>query len=286
VRRALALVGVLLVHAGVAMADPHSPAAIEAAKRAARRLLEEGNQLFAKERFREALTRYKAAYEAYASPKILLNIGAVYEAMGDPINAASTYDRALHQPDLLPETKKDATQRLEAIDGKLARLVLRGAAAEGAAVEIDGVMIGRMPLPPQRLLTGPHDIRARLAGHSPFHLRVMGEAGQTMSIEVVLTPEQGAPPPESPPLAAAPQAPPPTAEPPPAPSTAPAPEVVAAPPPGEEPEGGITSQWWFWTVLVAVAAGGTAAVIATRSSSFDLRGSLGPPSSILDWEKH
>jgi hypothetical protein len=275
------LVGVLLVHASVAFADPHSPAAIEAAKRAARRLLDEGNQLFAKERFKEALSRYKAAYEAYASPKILLNIGAVYEAMGNPIDAASAYDRALTQPDLPGETKKDATQRLEAIDGKLAHLVLQGAAAEGAAVEIDGTMIGRMPLPPQRLLTGAHEVAARLAGHAPFHQRVLGEAGQTTTIEIVLAAE--AQPPGDTPFAAA-TAPPPKIEPPPAPEHA-STELVASPPP-EESNDGLTSQWWFWTLLVAAAAGGAAAVIATRSSSYDLKGSLGPSTSILQWEKH
>lgn len=109
-------------------------------KLAAQKLLTQGNQLVGEGDYVAALEKFKAAYERYPSPKILLNIGTTLRQLGRNVDAAEVYETYLHDPNADPARRADLERILGEIDAVVGRIRIRMEAPE-AVVRVDGKQI-------------------------------------------------------------------------------------------------------------------------------------------------
>ena len=127
----------------IVMAAPDStttkpPSPTDAKKKAeATRLLAEGNALSNEGNYVEALEKFQIAYDVYASPKLLLNIGTMLRQLGRNIEAAGVYERYLKDPGAEPQQIKLLTRTLDEIDSLVGHLRITVSPLD-AAVSLDG----------------------------------------------------------------------------------------------------------------------------------------------------
>src|SRR2546429_3454963 len=111
--------------ASAPLAASAQPAA-ESQKLLAARLLDEGVARFDAGDYASALEKFQAAYEAYPSPKIFLNLGEALRRLHRDPAAADAYDRFLTETATAPEVsdakKRVAQSALEELRGRLGRL--------------------------------------------------------------------------------------------------------------------------------------------------------------------
>jgi hypothetical protein len=223
-------------------ADATADARAEAGKQ-----LEAGNRLYEAGKYEEALKRYRAAYDAFPSPKILFNFGEAYFAMGDLVTAAEQYEHLLEEAKLEPGAtlRQRAEARLAEIDIKLGRLAVDGKPA-GARVKIDGEEAGELPLEPVRQTAGAHEVTVEKGGFEPESKTVHVRAGETERVTISLEPLGINP-------------------------------IVKAPVTTKEPETSLTDEWWFWTAIGV----GAIAVISGVALAAGSGGNQQPPSGEL-----
>lgn len=174
--RSLAIVVVLVTVAGRAHAETPT-------RGAAKQLLTRGVAAFRSGDHAEALRLFRAAYSAYRSPKLLLNIGTTFKALHRDVDAANTYQRYLDTSSASTVRRAEVITILAALDRKLARLsivVLPG----GAVVSING--ISQSPSQLLRVLPGRHLIRASAVGYHPRRRRVRVRAGEHQRVALTL----------------------------------------------------------------------------------------------------
>lgn len=262
-------------------AAPPAAASAEVKQRAAA-LLDEGNRLFDRHQFDEALARFQEAYATFPSPKILVNMAETERELGLNATAIAHYEQFLSEehPDPGSTIGRRVAERLEAARELVGRLRVESD-PPGAAITVDGRSVGVAPIEVV-LDPGAHDVKATLPDRADAaeYLTVARGRGESLHLELraVVAPSP-APPAAEPVLAPRLEAPSQA----PAPSlSTPAPEARAEPAAGEP----LTSRWWFWAALgVVVAAGATtAAVVASRGSGFTPTGELGTTST-ADWSK-
>jgi tetratricopeptide (TPR) repeat protein len=103
-------------------------------KEEAKRLLNLGNQAFEAGDFAGALAEFEKAFQAYQSPKILVNLGEAHRALENWVQAVLHYERFLNEspPDepMIPQVES----RIAELNAKVARIEL----AETASATIDG----------------------------------------------------------------------------------------------------------------------------------------------------
>ena len=255
-RRAHALLWLGAVIVALASVPSGAVADVDGDKRKASALLDEGNGHFTARRYREARQRYEAAYAAYASPKILLNLAEASRELGELDRAVEHYERFLAEASAEVQSKHAAqvSQRLEELRPRLGRLRVSGPA--GAEVAVDGRARGRLPLGLLWALPGKREV---VVGEATRAVTV--RAGATEAVElgaatgaVVAAAEPSAPPSLTPEIPRGPAA-----------DAEPTTLVAASPPDEDEGSGGVLTRWWFWTgvgvlaasaVVVGVAAGG------------------------------
>ena len=73
--------------------------------RRAQELLEQGNRLFRDGDKREALARYRQAYDVFASPKLFFNIARCEESLGDRTGAIRDFGYFLDGAPERPRTR-------------------------------------------------------------------------------------------------------------------------------------------------------------------------------------
>jgi hypothetical protein len=100
-------------------------AATKADKIAAQKLLTQGNQLMGEGDYVAALEKFKAAYERYPSPKILLNIGTTLRQLGRNVEAAEVYELYLQDPETDASRKPEVERILREIDAVVGRIRIR-----------------------------------------------------------------------------------------------------------------------------------------------------------------
>jgi hypothetical protein len=264
--RIVLIVVALLETVGGAQADEQDP------KEIARGRVREGNTLYDQGRHEEALGRYREAYAAYPSPKILFNVGQTLLRLGRDVEAAAAFDRFLADgKDTAPELRQEAEKTLAGLKARVA-FVLVSAEPEGAELTIDSHDHGRTPLPRAvAVAPGRHQIVLTKPGWTPFVYRIEARAGEETRVEARLTPvspeaapnarRETAPPPPLPaarvPPARAPSPPPPAA----------AIEIRRSPQEGaaREAPSPFYRRWWFWSAAAVALAGGVAAGIWLRA---------------------
>jgi len=163
-------------------------------KAQARALFKQGNQLFKRGMYLDALTSYRRARTLYPSFKIDLNIGATLDAMGRRTEAASYFERFLIQSSSAPPAIIAAARsRLDELRKRLASVKL-SSLVDGATVIVDGKATGKTPLElPIYLEPGGHALRLEHAGHTPITRQLALTAGQHQSVDLSPRPQSAAP---------------------------------------------------------------------------------------------
>jgi hypothetical protein len=172
----------------LALAPATANADGDGGKERAQALLQSGNALLAEGKNEEALARFEAAYEAYPSPSLLLNIGTTLRALGRNAEAANAYARwirARQNPERLAE--------VEEVLGELDRLVggVRVVAIPAdAQLAIDGVAVADVdPDVLIRLEPGTHTIAAAKPGFAGKRIDIELAAGEQQTVRLALEAE-------------------------------------------------------------------------------------------------
>jgi|GEM_PF-1349826 tetratricopeptide (TPR) repeat protein len=106
--------------------------------------LSKGNEYYKDGDLEKALVEFEAAYALKPNPKLLFNIGLIYERLGNLKKAVDHYDRFVVAPDVPLELRGKASERLtvlrpivEAQDAKAAEEARKNAEAAKKADEIE-----------------------------------------------------------------------------------------------------------------------------------------------------
>jgi hypothetical protein len=175
-----------LIAAPVRAGDPPAAPAADPAKTAAQALVTDGIALLTGQHYDAALDKFLAAYDAYPSPKILLNIASTLRDMGRLADAANTYERYLEDPRTGAERVGEVKQIVNDLDTKLALLVVE-VTPPGSDISIDGgpwITIG-VTLS-MRITAGTHLVRARKAGLEETEVSINGFEGQRKDLSLAL----------------------------------------------------------------------------------------------------
>jgi hypothetical protein len=181
----------------------------------ARVLFVDGVKALSASRWAKAYAKFLAAWRIKPHYQIASNLGASERELGKYRDAAEHLSFYLMDPKTKEKGKEQARQHaqqlLDDVLTKIGRLTLLDL-PDGAEVKVDGVAVGRAPLPgPLFVEPGSHVIDARLDEHTPKTHPVQVNAGEAVDVKLPL--EKIAPPPPPPP--------PPTTSTAPAASTAP-----------------------------------------------------------------
>ena len=209
------------------------------AKAQAQVLLRQGNKLHAKGDVRGALDKFKAAYAAFPSPKLLYTMGEAHRELGELVEALEAFQAFRKKAVKVPaRTTAEVQSSITELQRALGQLRIISTPAGGVDVTVDARSIGTTPLPEALWIApGTHEIAGRRDGFLPRTAATVVTAGATQEIRLKLDP---IPPPR-----------PPAPPPPPAP--------VARP---------LYRRPWFWgAVGAAVAAGVVTAFVVGRNGS-------------------
>jgi hypothetical protein len=138
------------------------------AKAKAQSLLTEGSAFYEKGDYANALERFKAAFAAYDSPKLLFNIGQANRDLGRPVEALEAFEQFLiGDLDAAPETLAEAKGSVTELQKQLGRLRI-DCQTVNATISVDGKDVGLTPLPKLLWATpGRHQVTARHWGFTP-----------------------------------------------------------------------------------------------------------------------
>lgn len=144
-----------------------------------------GNAAFEGGRVAEALRAYEEAYALFPSPKIQMNIGEAHHALGDPVAAASAFERVVVG---LPEDSpvhRAASERLAELRAeKVGRLTVTSAPV--ARATLDGAAIGETPIRERWIVVGRHELELSADAHLSVQRAVTVAPGETTTIDVSL----------------------------------------------------------------------------------------------------
>ena len=111
----------LVLFAVLAQLSP--PGTDPQSKAKAQSLLTEGSNLYEKGDYAGALEQFNAAYAAYASPKLMFNIGQANRDLSRPVEALEAFEEFLAESlDASPATTADARKSLAELRDKLGRI--------------------------------------------------------------------------------------------------------------------------------------------------------------------
>jgi hypothetical protein len=241
----------ILAQASPSAGDPQAKAQAQA-------LLGQGTKLYQQGDVAGALEQFNAAYAAYASPKLMFNIGQANRDLRRPVEALEAFERFLvGTADAPPEMIADARKSVAQLQEKLGRIRIDCEVA-GAEVSVDGKSVGLAPLPdPIWATPGRHQVTAKHASTAPALEDVAVTAGSVSTVTMRM------------PSLAAPVAV--------APKTAPGFDVHATQP-SSTSEGWWLGRKWTWVAAgstVLLAAGAVTAGLLMGSKFDSLRSSCG-----------
>lgn len=157
-----------LLAAMLALAAPltEAPSPDPAAKTRAQALLTEGAVLYENGDAAGALEKFNAAYRAFPSPKLWLNIGQAHRDLGHPVRALEAFERFIAEVDDPPPEALAETQHLVAeLQAQLGRVIVECPTA-GAELLLDGRAVGVLPLGrPIWTTAGKHRLTVRKRGY-------------------------------------------------------------------------------------------------------------------------
>jgi len=230
------------------------------AKAQAQELLGQGTKLYAQGDVAGALEKFNAAYAAYASPKLMFNIGQCNRDLSRPVEALEAFEKFLvGAPDSSPDMIADARRSAAQLQRKLGRIQIDCETA-GAEVSVDGKSVGLAPLPdPIWATPGHHQVTAKHASAALAIEDVDVTAGTVSTVTVRLAPVAV-------PVGVS------------APKAAPDFDLQATSRPSGASEGWWLGRKWTWVAAgstVLLAAGAITAGLAMKSKFDSLRSSCG-----------
>jgi len=176
---------------------PADPARADAARlREAKKEFENAEVQYRLGNFDTALGHYKQALQLARRPSIVFNIAQCYRFLEQPKKAIFFYELYLAEwkrtyPDTAPPNRDEvmqwlATLKREAQSTEPGRVQLLGV-PDGAAVLVDGKLVGRGPLgAPFELAAGEHELRVEAAGYRPFAATITVQGGTPSEERVAL----------------------------------------------------------------------------------------------------
>ena len=204
----------------------------------AQELLEQGNRLFREGDRREALARYRQAYDVFASPKLFFNIARCEESLGDRAGAIRDFAHFLDgAPDASEDARNEARERVGALMPLLGAIAIE--AETNQLVQVDDQRVGVTPIKaPIWVEPGAHRVTVSRSAGTPWTTTLIAHAGERLTVAAP-APTPPATPPEAVPLANT------------------GPELVRSEP--AAPAVPLWRRWWLWTAIGAVVVGGTVA---------------------------
>jgi hypothetical protein len=136
-----------------------------------------------------ALRLFREVGQVRMTPQVRFHIGVCEENLGRLAVALGSYELALRDAEAVGgDFRDEVTQKVESLRARIPKIVVvRGAGAEAAIIELDGVALGaasigaELPVDP-----GPHAVTARAPGFSPFEATVDAAEGAKANVEVEL----------------------------------------------------------------------------------------------------
>ena len=160
---------------------------------------EEGRELFAQGRFKEACDKFERSMQLDPSPGTLLNLGNCYEPQGDMVRALATFEQALAEAQHTSDPRRKelwsdaARERIASLSQRVPQLSVRGAPA-GARVAIDGEVLDPAQGGALRINPGRHRVEVSAPGKRTFTRDLDVASGQRLAIDVPeLDADPGAP---------------------------------------------------------------------------------------------
>jgi len=157
----------------------------------ARALFEEGGREVAEGRWADALSAYEESYRLSGIPAALFNSATTLRSMGRHRDARDLFRQLLDLPDLDPQTRAQAEQRLHEEAGRVALILLVGLAdVPDVTVALDGRDLSGPAEDPLELETDPgdHSVSVLGEGYAPWRRAVTLEDGGRETLRVELEP--------------------------------------------------------------------------------------------------
>lgn len=188
--------GLLLGTLCVALPAPSSVFAAEDVKELskARAKFQRATELEQAGNWNGALELFREVGQVKMTPQVRFHIALCEENLGKLVAALGGYELAVAEADEVgPEFKQEVVDKIEDLKGRIPKLVIeRGAGAQAAAIELDGVALGSNYIGVEFPVdTGPHTIDAKAPGHQPFSTTVNVSEKEKKIVEVVLEPAAG-----------------------------------------------------------------------------------------------
>jgi hypothetical protein len=173
----------------VTLAQITPPTTDPEAKAQAQALLGQGTKLYEQGDVAGALQKFDAAYAAYASPKLMFNIGQANRELNRPVEALEAFEKFLvSAADASPEMVADARKSVAQLQKKLGRIQIDCETA-GAKVSVDGKDVGVVPLPePIWAAPGLRQVTASHASATTSFEVVEVKAGSVSTVTMRLRP--------------------------------------------------------------------------------------------------
>jgi hypothetical protein len=186
----LAVAALVAVAPGVARAEGGDGDA----RAAARARGEQGLSLYEQKRWAEAFTAFREADALYHAPTLTLFMGHCERSQGHLVEARALYARLASEPvpvaapEQFRKAQAQARAEIDLLAGRVPKLivVVTGANAAGARVEVDGVAVAGAELTAGKLLNpGAHTLVARATGASARRTVTLAE-GEEERLELAL----------------------------------------------------------------------------------------------------
>jgi hypothetical protein len=169
------------------------------AKKRAQELMGEGYKLARRSDFASALDKFQAAYAAYPSPNILINMGTSLRHLGRHAEAADAYEEYLSEPGVDPRRRRELEKLIKKIDKQVGWLEI-SVREEESEVRLDGRVVDLLALEgPLRVDPGEHTVSVEADGIPTALRRFTIEVGdhESLTFEQVKPRPPPAPPPEA-----------------------------------------------------------------------------------------
>jgi PEGA domain len=155
----------------------------------ARAQFQQATELEQAKNWTAALQAFREVGQVRMTPQVRFHIAVCEEGLGRLVAALGGYELALGDAEKIgPDFKAEVEENVTKLRVRIPKLVIeRGAGANAAAIELDGVAVGdssvgvEVPLDP-----GPHAVTAKAPNHRPFEANVSLTEEETTRLEVKL----------------------------------------------------------------------------------------------------
>jgi hypothetical protein len=178
---------------GTARADGPTPNELKKA----RSQFQRGIELEQASNWSEALQQFREVGAVRMTPQVRFHIAYCEEGLGRLVTALGGYELAQNEADQVgPDFKAEVENAVTSLRARIPKLFIeRGAGADAAAVQLDGVDLGassdgvEVPLDP-----GPHAVTATAPGYINFNATVELKEREVTRVTLDLEPEPTPPP--------------------------------------------------------------------------------------------